>query len=268
MAEQVKEWLNRGQKQMEIPLSDQVVVITGAASGIGKACLRWFAREGYHCVGIDLKFGDHQEYKESLSLDLKDLIICLEECDVTNYELLHRLIEKYEKKNGFIHCLVNNAGEKLLGSIDSQNIEEWTHMVNVNVMGVLNGIRCVVDNMKEHKHGCIINIGDVGGRKTLPHHTVYCATKSAMEGITEGVRRELCEHNIKMIAIHPGAVETPSFTRSVDKSIEKKDNEWRQSLHYGLLQPEDVARCCLFAFQQPDRCLIREIHLAPLEQDM
>lgn len=268
MAQQVKEWLNLGQSDVEVPVKDQVVVITGAGSGIGKTCLRWFAREGYNCVGIDLKFGDQQEYKQSLDLITKDLNLCLEECDVTNYEHFRSIIEKCEKKNGYIHCLINNAGEKYLGAIDSQNTDEWTRMIDVNVFGVLNGIRAVIDKMKEHKRGCIINIGDVGGHKSLPNHTVYCATKSALEGITEGVRRELYDYNIKMIAINPGAVETEQFTRAVDKNIEKKDNEWKNSLQFGLLQTEDVARCCLFAFQQPERCLIREIQLAPLEQNM
>jgi NADP-dependent 3-hydroxy acid dehydrogenase YdfG len=269
MAQQVKEWL-RGQKETETDLStrEQTVIITGAASGIGRSCLRWFAREGFHCVGIDLKFGDHHEFKKSLFMDLKDYTISLEECDVTNYELLYKLIEKYEKKNGFISCLINNAGNKCLGTIDSQNPDEWTRMIDVNVLGVLNGIRCVVGKMKEHKRGCIINIGDIGGHKFFPNHTVYCATKSAVECITEGVRREVFEYNVKVISINPGAVSTPSFTRSTDKDVEQKDVKWRDSLTHGILEPEDVARCCLFAYQQPDRCLIREIDLAPLEQDI
>jgi len=267
MTQQVKEWLNLGQRDTTMPREEQTVVITGAASGIGQQCMRWFAREGYHCVGIDLKFPDHEEYRKSLFEDKKDFKISLEDCDVTNYEQLRRIIEKYEKKNGYINCLVNNAGEKLSGSVLTQSPEEWTRMIDVNVMGVLNGMRCVIDKMKENKHGCIINIGDIGGRKSFPNHTVYCATKCAVESITEGARRELFDFNIKVIAINPGAVDTPMFSRSADKEVEKKDNKWKKSLHYGILKPEDVARTCLFAYQQPDRCLIREIHLSPLEQD-
>jgi NADP-dependent 3-hydroxy acid dehydrogenase YdfG len=268
MAQQVKEWLNLGQKDTNLPKEEQTVVITGAASGIGQQCLRWFAREGFCCVGIDLKFGDHEEYKKSLFLDMKDLKVCLEDCDVTNYDQFCKVIEKHEKKNGYISCLINNAGEKFLGCIDTQNPAEWTRMIDVNVMGVLNGTRCVIDKMKEYKRGVIINIGDIGGRKFFPNHTVYCATKSAVECLTEGIRREVFDYNIKVIAINPGAVETPLFSRCKDKEVEKKDTQWRDSLKYGILQPEDVARSCLFVYQQPDRCLIREIHLAPLEQDI
>jgi len=267
MAQQVREWLNLGQED-NIAIQDQTVVITGAASGIGKECVRWFSREGFHCIGIDLKFGDHSEYKKSLSVDVKDWNISLEECDVTKFDEFRRIIEKYEKKNGYISCLINNAGEKFLGSIDTQNTAEWSRMIDVNVMGVLNGIRCVVEKMKDHKCGCIINIGDIGGHSTFPNHTVYCATKCAIEGITEGTRQELLNHGIKVIAINPGAVETRLFSRSTDKEIERKDTKWKDSLRHGILQPEDVARCCLFAYQQPKRCLIREIQLAPLEQNM
>jgi len=271
MAQQVKEWLGFGPSTHEDRENrkNQIVVITGAASGIGKECLKWFAREGYHCVGIDLQFGDHDEYKKSLfNESTGDWNVCLENCDVTNYDLFRKIIEKYEQKNGFIDCLINNAGQKYLGSIDKQNCEEWNRMIEVNIMGVLNGIRCVVDKMKEHKKGCIINIGDIGGHKNFPNHTVYCATKYALQGITEGTRCELMDHYVKVIAINPGAVETPMFTHSSDKTIDTKNYKWRDSLHHGLLQPEDVARSCLFAFHQPTRCVIREIQLAPLEQDI
>jgi len=246
---------------------NQTIVITGAASGIGRECLRWFAREGYCCLGIDLSFDKEDELKKYLSVNSKDLSnVHLENCDVTNYDLLKRIIEKYEQKHGFIHCLINNAGVRYLHSIDKQNTNEWGQMMNVNIMGVLNGIRCVVDKMKEKKHGCIINIGDIGGHKHFENQTVYCATKRAVQGITEGIRCELYHHGVKVIAINPGAVETPSFVHSTDRNIEKQSYEWRDSLEHGLLQPEDVARCCLFAYQQPKRCLIREIQLAPIGQ--
>lgn len=133
-------------------------------------------------------------------------------------------------------------------------------------MGVLNGIRCVVDKMKEHKDGCIINIGDSSAHKTFANHTVYCATKRAVCGITEGIRCELLQYNVKVVGISPGAVDTSQFVNSRDKNIEKESHAWKESLKHGLLQPDDVARCCLFSYQQPKRCLIREIKLAPLEQ--
>jgi len=201
---------------------------------------------------------DHKEYKN----------ICFEHCDVSKYEEFRSIVQKYEKDNNYIHCLINNAGIKFIDSIEKQDKNEWYRMLDVNVMGVLNGIRCVIDKMKEKKNGCIINIGDIGGQKNYPNHTVYCATKFAVQGITEGVRRELLNTNIKVIAINPGAVETPLFSNSNDNNLEKKNTKWKDSLEHGILQPEDVARCCLFAFQQPKRCLVREIKLAPIEQDM
>jgi len=245
----------------------QLVIITGAASGIGKECLRWFSREGYHVVGLDLNFENEMEFRKSLSLD-KDDNLCLEHCDVTKYEDFRAIVDKAVQKcgSGYVHCLVNNAGIKFSNSIDKQDLNEWSNMLNVNIMGVLNGIRCVVDKMKEHRDGCIINIGDSAAHKTFANHTVYCATKRAVCGITEGIRCELLEYNIKVVGISPGAVETSSFVSSRDKTIEKESHSWKDSLKHGLLQPEDVARCCLFSYQQPKRCLIREIKLAPLEQ--
>jgi len=244
---------------------EQMVVITGAGSGIGRECLRWFAREGYCCVGIDLDFENEESFKKSLSLGDKDNV-CLERCDVTRFDDFRTIIEKSEKKFGYIHCLINNAGVKYSQSIDKQDPKEWADMLNVNVLGVLNGIRCVVDKMKQHKDGCIINIGDTGAHKGFGNHVVYCASKCAVHGITEGIRCELLKDNVKVIAINPGAVDTPSFVSSQDKGVEDQSHKWKQSLRHGLLVPEDVARCCLFAYQQPKRCLIREIQVAPLEQ--
>jgi len=240
-------------------------VITGAASGIGRECFRFFGREGYSCVGIDLRFENEDEYFRSLSIDRND-DFCLHTCDVTKYDQLRAIIEKCESKYGYIYCLINSAGLKCSHSIHQQDMNEWTEMFHVNVMGVLNGIRCVVDKMKENKDGCIINIGDVAADKTFKNHVVYCATKSAVHGLTEGIRCELLEHHVKVVSINPGAVETGSFSCSKDKDTEKQNKEWKDSLKHGLLQPQDVARCCLFAFQQPKRCLIREIQLASIDQ--
>lgn len=271
MTQQVREWLGLGKDEDK---GKQVIMITGAASGIGKECLRWFAREGYHCVGLDLSFDNETEFKESIvndqdkDKDRNNNNVCLERCDVTHFDDFNRVVQKYEKEYGYIHCLINNAGVKYIDSIDKQSKDEWHRMMDVNVMGVLNGIRCVIDKMKDKKNGCIINIGDIGGHKNYPNHTVYCATKFAVQGITEGVRRELVDYNVKVIAINPGAVETDLFAHSTNDKLEKKNKQWKDSLQHGLLQPEDVARCCLFAYQQPKRCLVREIQLAPIEQDM
>jgi len=245
----------------------QLVIVTGAASGIGRECLRWFAREGYNVLGLDLSFENEVEFRKSLSLD-RDDNLCLENCDVTKYEEFRAIVDKFVQKNenGYVNCLINNAGIKYSDSIDKQDLNEWSHMLNVNIMGVLNGIRCVVDKMKEHKDGCIINIGDSAAHTTFANHTVYCATKRAVCGITEGIRCELMQYNIKVVGINPGAVDTSQFVHSRNKNVEKESCAWKDSLKHGLLQPDDVARCCLFSYQQPKRCLIREIKLAPLEQ--
>jgi NADP-dependent 3-hydroxy acid dehydrogenase YdfG len=243
----------------------ECIVITGAASGIGKECLKFFARDGYYCVGVDLNFDNEEDFKRSLSLETKDNLM-LQNCDVTKFDLFRTIIEKLETKFGYIHCLINCAGIKCGHLIDKQDMNEWTKMFHVNVMGVLNGIRCVVEKMKENKNGVIINIGDVADVKTFKNHAVYCATKCAVRGITEGIRCELAEHHVKVVGINPGAVDTPSFVCSQDKETEKLSTQWKDSLKHGLLLPQDVARCCLFAYQQPKRCLIREIQLAPIDQ--
>jgi NADP-dependent 3-hydroxy acid dehydrogenase YdfG len=245
---------------------NETILITGASSGIGKECLKFFAREGYHCVGLDLAFENEAEFKKSLSLDLKDDNICLENCDVSIYEQFRAVVEKCERKSGSINCLINAACTKDAHYFEKQDILQWKKMFDINVLGVLNGVRCVVDKMKENKIGCIINIGEVSDQKTFKHHTVYCASKAALRGITEGLRYELLEHQIKVVGVNPGAVETESFAKTQDKDVESHIREWKDKMKHGLLQSQDVARACLFAYQQPKRCLIREIQLASVDQ--
>jgi len=244
---------------------NEAILITGAGSGIGKECLRFFAREGYHCIGVDIAFDDQEQFKKSLSLETVDNI-CLENCDVTSFEQFRSVVERCESKTGYIHCLINAACAKQAHHIDKQDINEWKKIFDTNVLGILNGVRCVVDKMKQNHTGTIINIGEVSAFKTFKFHTVYCASQCAVRGITEGLRRELGEHQIKVIAVNPGAVETESFGKSGDKNVEGAIHAWKEKFKHGLLLPQDVARSCLFAYQQPKRCLIREISLASIDQ--
>jgi len=235
-----------------------LVVITGASSGIGEATAQAFSEAGHPLLLVARRL----DRLEALKLPNT---IC-EKVDVTNRDQIKSAIEKAEKKYGPIDCLVNNAGVMLLGLADTQDPNEWEQMVQVNIMGVLNGIHVVLPGMKERRSGTIINISSIAGRKTFPNHSVYCGTKSAVHAFTEQIREEASSYDVRFVTIAPGVVETELLSHTTSEKIVDGYNTWKKEMGQPL-QSEDVARSILFAYQQPQRVCIREILLCPTRQD-
>jgi NADP-dependent 3-hydroxy acid dehydrogenase YdfG len=235
-----------------------LIVITGASSGIGEATAQAFSEAGHPLLLLARRL----DRLEALKLPNT---FC-EKVDVTNCDQIKSAIEKAEKKYGPIDCLINNAGVMLLGLADTQDPKEWEQMVQVNIMGVLNGIHVVLPGMKERRNGTIINVSSIAGRKTFPNHSVYCGTKSAVHALTEQIREEASSYDVRFIIIAPGVVETELLSHTTSKEIVDDYKQWKNQMGQPL-QSEDVARSILFAYQQPQRVCIREIVLCPTKQE-
>jgi NADP-dependent 3-hydroxy acid dehydrogenase YdfG len=235
-----------------------LVVITGASSGIGEATAQAFSQAGHPLLLLARRLDRLESFKLPNT-------IC-EKVDVTNRDQIKSAIEKAEKKYGPTDCLVNNAGVMFLGLADTQDPKEWEQMIQVNIMGVLNGIHVVLPGMKERRHGTIINVSSIAGRKTFPNHSVYCGTKFGVHALTEQIREEASSYDVRFINIAPGVVETELLSHTTSKEIVDNYNEWKKQMGQPL-QSEDVATSILFAYQQPQRVCIREIVLCPTRQD-
>ncbi|CAF0929484.1 unnamed protein product [Didymodactylos carnosus] len=235
-----------------------LVVITGASSGIGEAAAISFSEAGHPLLLIARRL----ERLEQLKLPNT---IC-SKVDVTDLDLLKKSISEAESKYGPCDCLVNNAGVMLLGTADKQDPKEWQQMVNVNIMGVMNGIHVVLPGMIERKQGTILNISSIAGRKTFPNHSVYCGTKFGVHALTEQIREEAAPYNVRLITIAPGVVETELLGHTTSDEIKNNYKEWKKTVGK-VLESEDVARSILFAYQQPPHVCIREIVLCPTRQD-
>jgi len=236
----------------------KLVIVTGATSGIGLQVAKDFSAKGHPLLLI----GRRLELMSGLNLPN-----CLcEKCDVTDLAAFQAAVAKAEEKFGPAHCLVNNAGMMLLGEVVSQDPDEWTKMIQVNIVGVLNGIKCVQKGMKERRDGHIFNISSIAGIKHFPNHTVYCATKFAVHAITEGVRQESCADGVRVTVISPGAVETELLSHTTSDDIKAGYGDWKKSMEDGVLMPEDVSNAIQYAYSQPRRCNVREIQLHPLGQ--
>jgi len=238
-----------------------LIVITGASSGIGEECARFFSKEGHPLLLLARRV---DKMEKNLG-GLKNVLI--EKVDVTNYEQMKSALDKAEKRFGPCDCLINNAGVMLLGRVEDQKIEEWDTMMQVNVYGVLNGIKCVLKGMKERKNGTIINISSMAGVKNYENHAVYCGTKFAVNAISEGLRAEVALSGVKVTTICPGVVETELLAHNKEKEdIYGGYVDWKKSLVDGALLPEDIASACLYVYKLPRRACIRELQITPTNQ--
>jgi NADP-dependent 3-hydroxy acid dehydrogenase YdfG len=186
--------------------------------------------------------------------------------DVSDLAAFEKAVAEAEQAFGPVGGLVNNAGLMLLGQLESQDPGEWRKMFDVNVFGVLNGIKSVLGRMIERKSGTIINISSIAGRKTFPDHAAYCATKFAVHALTENMRQETAKHGVRCITIAPGVVETNLLSHTTSTEIKDSYKDWKQQMGGGL-RPEDIANAVVFAHEQPKHVCIRELVIAPTSQE-
>lgn len=238
---------------MNLPL----VVITGASSGIGASMAQRFSDAGYPLLLLARRL----DRLEALQLPNT---LC-RAVDVTDAQALQAAIAEAEAQYGPVDCLINNAGVMLLGQIDSQDPIEWQRMLDVNVMALLNGMQTVLSPMKQRQNGTIINVSSVAGKKSFPNHAAYCGTKFAVSAISETVREEVAEHNVRVMNLCPGAVETELLGHTTDQTIIDGYEAWKSEMG-GVLVADDIARTALFMYQQPQQVHIREVIITPTRQ--
>lgn len=235
-----------------------LVIITGASSGIGLATAKLFSERGHPLLLLARRL----EIMDALHLPHS---LC-KAVDVTDRVKLLEAVQEAEALYGAADAIINNAGIMLLGDITKQNPDEWDRMLEVNVKGLLNGIHTVAGAMVKRQRGTIINISSVAGRKSFANHVAYTATKFAIHGLSENLREELSAHNVRVVTIAPGAVETELLSHTSDENIKAGYQDWKNNMGASVLSPEDVARAILYAYEQPQGVCIREIVLAATRQ--
>ena len=238
-------------------MAKSLIVITGASSGIGEAIAKRFAEAGHALLLVARRL----DRLEALNLPNS---ICAQ-VDVTDQEAFREAISKAEEQYGPVEGLVNNAGCMLLGDVADQDPSEWKRMFDVNVVAILSSMQIVLNSMKARKSGSIINISSVAGRKTFPDHAAYCGTKFAVHAITESIREEVADSNVRLITIAPGVTESELLSHTSSDEIKDGYGEWKDSIG-GAIAAADVANSVHFAFDQPQNVCIREIAIAPTRQ--
>lgn len=238
-------------------MAKSLVVITGASSGIGAAIAKRFSEAGHSLLLIGRRVEKIEE------LNLPNTMI--RKVDVTDAKALRGAIKDAEAEYGAVELLVNNAGLMLLGQIDTQDPIEWQKMYDVNVLALLNGMQAVLGDMKARKHGTIINISSIAGKKSFPNHAAYVGTKFAVSSMSENIREEVADDNVRIMTICPGAVETELLSHTTSDQIKSDYESWKESMG-GVLAADDIARTAMFMYSQPQNINIREVVIAATRQ--
>ena len=239
----------------------KTIFITGATSGIGKATAEIFAKQGHRLIicGRRKEVLDNLQIQLSNFTDVYSLVF-----DVRNQQEVQNAINSLPEDWKNIDVLVNNAGNAHgLEPISDANISDWDAMMDGNVKGLLYVSQPIIKLMKANNSGHIVNISSVAARQTYANGTVYCASKKAVDVISEGMRLELTEFGIKVTNVQPGAVET-----DFSKVRFKGDKEHAATVYAGYepLIAEDIADAISYCVNAPDRVSIAEICIYPKAQ--
>lgn len=237
----------------------KLVVITGASSGFGKALALEFNKAGYPLLLLARRI----ELLEEMNLEN---VIC-EKVDVTDKDAFERAVRNAEALYGKTDLIINNAGVMLLGNLENQDSKEWQRMLDVNVIGVMNGMQIVMNDMKERQSGTIINISSIAGVKPFANHAAYCASKYGVIGLSEVTRGELSPYNVRVMRVCPGAVDTELLSHTTNEEIKDGYNDWKSSVGVNSIKTEDVAKTIKFAYELPQGVNLREIQIADTRQD-
>jgi len=242
-------------------LDGKVAVITGASSGIGEATAEALPAEGASVVVAARREDRLSDLVERINGNGGKALPV--ECDVTDEEQAHSLIQKAKDEYGQVDILVNNAGVMQLSKVEKGLSDEWRRMFDVNVLGLLYATDAAVQVMKEQGSGHLVNVSSVAGRRSRATTGVYSGTKFAVNAISEALRQELLEDSIRVTIVEPGAVETELATHITD---EEAQEALSGLLKLDILQPEDIANAIAYAVTQPERVSVNEVLIRPTQQ--
>lgn|SRR5690606_2539437 len=242
-------------------MESKIAFVTGATSGIGRATAIALAKEGYHIIGC----GRRKERLEALKQELPERVnYTYLVFDVSDKVAVDQAVDSLPNEWKDIDVLINNAGNAHgLDPIQEGDTDDWDAMLDINVKGLLYVSRKIIPGMVARRQGQIINIGSIAAKEIYPKGNVYCASKQAVDALTAGMRIDLNPYGIKVMGIHPGAVET-EFS-----NVRFKGDDQRADAVYRGFQPlvaENVADIIVFAVTRPSHVVMADVVILPVAQ--
>ena len=244
-------------------LDKKIALITGASSGIGRACAEAFAAEGADLI-LAARRRDRVR-RLSTSLERRHGIRALPlALDVRDRDAVEEAIRALPRSWAGIEILVNNAGlSRGLEPLHEGKPDDWEEMIDTNVKGLLHVSRAVLPGMVKRRRGHVVNLGSVAGHEVYPGGNVYCATKHAVDALTKGMMLDLVDTPIRVSTVDPGLVETEfSVVRF------HGDRERAKGPYQGMkpLKGMDVAEAVLFCVTRPPHVNVNQVRIMPTAQ--
>ncbi len=236
-------------------MTQKVILITGASSGIGAGIARELAK-----TDAILLLGARRESRLAAlaeELQFNGAEVAIKALDVTRREEMTQFVEYALERWGRVDVMINNAGIMPLSPMASLRVEEWDQMIDVNIKGVLYGIASVLPTMLAHQRGHIINVASIGALAVSPTAAVYCATKFAVRAISDGLRQE--NSQLRVTCVHPGVVESELASTITDPAAVEAMQHYRAI----ALQPDAIGRAVCYAIEQPEEVDVNEIVVRP-----
>lgn len=239
-----------------------IALITGATSGIGQATAHLLIKQGYRLIVT----GRRMERLETMAADLNAGVQdCLTACfDVRDAQACENFVKGLPTEWKDIDVLVNNAGLAMgLSKFYDGSLDHWNTMLDTNVKGLLHMSKAVAQGMRERAKGDIINIGSIAGKQVYDNGNVYCASKHAVDALTQAMRLELAPAGIRVCGIHPGAVETEFSLVRFEGDVQRAN-----SVYDGFenLVAQDIAEAIAWVLSRPPHVNINDLVIMPQAQ--
>jgi|tagenome__1003787_1003787.scaffolds.fasta_scaffold20982916_3 NAD(P)-dependent dehydrogenase (short-subunit alcohol dehydrogenase family) len=222
-------------------LAGRLCVITGAASGIGRATARRAAREGARLVLTDVRAED----LDAVAQELGDAVVAYRALDITDVDAVRAFADDVHAAHGSADVVMNIAGIATWGAVERLSHEQWRRTVDVNLMGPIHVIESFVPAMvAARRGGQLVNVSSAAGLMGLPWHAPYSATKFGLRGVSEVLRFDLRRHRIGVTLVCPGGVDT-GLTSTVDVAGVDREHphmrKWTERFRRHAISPERAA---------------------------
>ncbi|MFP4228268.1 MAG: SDR family NAD(P)-dependent oxidoreductase [Salinivenus sp.] len=220
-------------------VSGKTALITGAALGIGRAAAQMLAEEGAQVAITDINEEVGEEAADALSSEGRE--VAFFEHDVASEADWERVVDDVRATFGPPDVLVNNAGIYQIEPLDEMSVEDWKHLMDINVTGVFLGMKHCTPLMREQGGGSVINLSSVAGLVGLPGHACYGASKGAVRTMTKDAAMELAEDGVRVNSVHPAYIDTQMADYGADvQGATKEELDAMHPIGY-MGEPEDVA---------------------------
>ena len=236
-------------------MSEKVIWITGASTGIGREIAMEFSKAGNIIVATARRKSRLVNLVSEIKFAGREASAFV--CNVASERSVQITAKRIREKYGKIDCLVNNAGVTVFKSFTDTKVYEFDYVMETNLRGAFLCMKNVLPQMIKNKKGHIINIISVAANTVYEYSSEYSASKAGLLALTNSIRKETRRYNIKISNILPGAVETAMW-----------DSKTRAKYKNRMLSPSDVAKIVLQVFEQPKKVLVEDIIIRPIKGDI